>query len=241
MLISAKTKGINASELKYIAILAMLIDHIAWLFVPTAGAAGQAMHLIGRVTAPVMCFFISEGYHYTKNLRRYFIRMCIFAVISHFAYAFCFNGGFFEKGTESVIATLTLSLLSVHVINSDKIIMALKMPLIMLLVYFAEGCDWGAAAIMFTLTFELARGSRKKQLIAYSVSAFVYVLPTVNLLFKGYGIFLENVYKFGVFLPVPLLMLYNGEKGGGKYTKWVFYIFYPAHLILLQYINLRYT
>lgn len=219
----------------------MLIDHIAWLFLPTASAAGQAMHFIGRITAPVMCFFISEGYHYTKNLRRYFIRMCIFAVISHFAYAFCFNGGFLEKGTESVIATLTLSLLSVHVFNSEKIIKALKLPLILLIAYFAERCDWGAAAVMFTLTFELARGSRKNQMLAYSAAAFLYVLPTIRTFIYGHDIFWENIYKFGVFLPLPLLILYNGEKGGGKYTKWVFYIFYPAHLIFLQYLNLRYT
>ncbi len=238
---SVKTKGINASELKYIAILAMLIDHIAWLFIPTAEAAGQAMHFVGRITAPVMCFFISEGYHYTKNLRRYFTRMCIFAVISHFAYAYCFNGGFLESGTESVIATLTLSLLTVHVVNSEKIIMALKLPIILFIAYFAEQCDWGATLIIFTLTFELARGNRKNQLIAYSASAFIYVMPVIGLLINGYDIFWENIYKFGVFLPVPLLMLYNGEKGGGKYTKWVFYIFYPAHLILLQYLNLRYS
>lgn len=166
--------------------------------------------------------------------------MCVCAFISHFAYAFCFNGGFLKPGTESVIATLTLSLFSVHIVNS-KINNSFKLPIILLITYFAEKCDWGAAAVMFTLSFELARGNKKNQLISYSLSAFVYVLPIINCLIRGYDVFWDNIFKFGVFLPVPLLMLYNGEKGGGKYTKWLFYIFYPAHLIFLQYLNLRYS
>ena len=88
-----KKKGITASDLKYIAILAMFIDHVGWLAVPTASPLGQIMHAIGRITAPVMCFFLSEGYHYTSNFKKYVMRMGIFAVISHFAYCFYIDDG----------------------------------------------------------------------------------------------------------------------------------------------------
>ncbi len=236
----SKTKGITASDLKYIAILAMFIDHVAWLFVPTTSVSGQIMHFIGRTTAPVMCFFISEGFHYTRNIRKYLGRMCIFAVISHFAFVFYKTGSFFEKCNESMITTLTLCLLAVCVVNSEKINKAFKLPIILIIAQLAEKCDWGMWAVLFTLAFELARGNRKNQLISYSIVAFTYVLPNITSGIGNPDILLQNLYRFGVFLPIPLLMLYNGEKGGSKNTKWVFYIFYPAHLILLQLINIKY-
>lgn len=99
------------------------------------------MHFAGRITAPVMCFFISEGYHHTHNLKRYFGRMCVFAVISHFAYAYCFNGGFFKSGNESMITTLTLCLMAVHVLNSSKISNSLKFSIMLFIAYFSEYCD----------------------------------------------------------------------------------------------------
>lgn len=235
-----KNKGITASDLKYIAILAMLIDHVAWLFIPDSGFPGQTMHFAGRITAPVMCFFISEGYHHTHNLKRYFGRMCVFAVISHFAYAYCFNGGFFQSGNESMITTLTLCLMAVHVLNSSKISNSLKFPVILFIAYFSEYCDWGFYAVIFTVAFELSRGSRKNQLIAYAATAFLYIMPLVRLTLSGNPLCRELVYQLGIFLSIPLIALYNGEKGGGKYTKWVFYIFYPAHLLFLGYINFNY-
>ena len=235
-------RGLTSSELKYIAILAMLIDHIAWTFFPVAGVAGQLMHFVGRTTAPIMCFFISEGFHHTRNLKRYFLRLGIFAVISHFAYAFWKSGSFFAKSPESMISTLFLCLASVTVFNSKKIGVYLKLPIILGIAYFAEKCDWGSNAVIFTLAFEIAKlgnGTKKNALSAYALSAVVYLLPTISLL-SNPEFFILNVYRFGVFLPVLFLSFYNGERGGGKYDKWVFYVFYPAHLLVLGYINMKY-
>ena len=75
-------KPLNSNTLKYIAIVAMLIDHIAWAFVPFSSVLGQIMHFIGRFTAPMMCYFIAEGYFYTRNVKKYIVRIGIFAVIS---------------------------------------------------------------------------------------------------------------------------------------------------------------
>ena len=80
-------QGLNANALKIIAIIAMTIDHFTDIFYP--GFPNQpvplALHFIGRLTAPIMWFFICEGYHYTKDARKYLKRLGIFAVISHFA------------------------------------------------------------------------------------------------------------------------------------------------------------
>ena len=56
-------KGIlNRNQIKYIAIIAMIIDHIAWAFVPITSVLGQVMHVIGRLTGPTMAFMIAEGH-----------------------------------------------------------------------------------------------------------------------------------------------------------------------------------
>ena len=79
-------RGLNANILKYIAAAAMLIDHVGWAFVQTNSVMGQAMHLIGRFTAPIMCYFIAEGYYHTKNIEKYLLRLGIFAAILHYPF-----------------------------------------------------------------------------------------------------------------------------------------------------------
>jgi hypothetical protein len=75
-----------------IAIIAMTVDHAADLIFPgfPTHPVAIALHIIGRLTAPIMCFFVCEGFYYTRNLRKYMLRMLAFAVISHFAYCFAF-------------------------------------------------------------------------------------------------------------------------------------------------------
>lgn len=236
-----KKKGITASDLKYIAILAMFIDHIGWLVIPTASVLGQIMHFIGRTTAPVMCYFLSEGYHYTKNFKKYLMRMGVFAVISHFAYCFYKTGSFFGQCNESMITTLFLCLVALHVYNHEKLPAVWKFVAILLIAMLTEKCDWGYKALFFTMAFELGRGSRKNQLAGYSaVVCLTMIIPEIITLIQTKEIVLFDFYKFGAFLPVPLLMLYNGEKGGSKHTKWVFYVFYPAHLFILGLISVLY-
>ncbi len=234
-------KGITASELKYIAILAMFADHIAWAFIPTDTILSQIIHFFGRITAPVMCFFLTEGFHYTRNIKKYFGRLAAFAVVSHFAYALFSTGSFFGKALESVITTLFLSLAAIWVLNYNKIKPCFKIPIILMLIILSEHCDWGYNLIFFTLAFELGRGSRKDQILAYASCAFILnILPLFSLLRAGFDLFFVQIFNLGVLLPIPLLMLYNGQKGGGKATKWVFYIFYPAHLIVIGLIDYIY-
>ena len=56
-------KTLNANTIKLIAILAMTIDHVAWLLFPgyPKDALPVVMHIVGRLTCPIMCFFIAEG------------------------------------------------------------------------------------------------------------------------------------------------------------------------------------
>lgn len=94
-LIEEKYRIFNNNILKIIAIIAMTIDHAAWLgydYYPE-DTLSIILHIIGRITAPIMIYFVAEGYHYTKNFKKYAIRMFILAVISHFAYCLFNTGG----------------------------------------------------------------------------------------------------------------------------------------------------
>ena len=85
-----KRRGINSNQIKLIAITAMTIDHVTWLLFPGFQKEWWVLllHVIGRLTAPIMWFFMAEGFHYTRNVKKYIGRLFVFAVISHFAYAF---------------------------------------------------------------------------------------------------------------------------------------------------------
>lgn len=125
---------LNSNKIKVIAIIAMTIDHIAWMAFPgyTKEIVPIILHIIGRITCPIMCYFIAEGYHYTKNINKYTNRLFIFAFLSHFAYVFAsmdfvdwksfipfYYGSPFNQ--TSVMWSLAWGLVMLRVVNSSKI------------------------------------------------------------------------------------------------------------------------
>ena len=95
-------RGFSGSDLKLIAIAAMTLDHLVWTLMPGYDRTWWVLlcHALGRITAPVMWFFIAEGFHYTRSLKRYGARLFLLALLSHFAYNFCFGISFvpFQSG-----------------------------------------------------------------------------------------------------------------------------------------------
>ena len=83
-------KGLNRNLLKYIAIIAMVLDHVAFLFIPPFSLSYQICRFIGKLTAPIMCYFLAEGYNYTSSKVKYGTRLLIFAIISQFAFSLAF-------------------------------------------------------------------------------------------------------------------------------------------------------
>lgn len=228
-------KGLSADSIKWIAIIAMLIDHIAWAFVPTYSALGQVMHIIGRITGPTMCFFIAEGYAHTHDIRRYLMRLGIFAVISQEPYQMLEGGhwglhiGF---GGFSVIFTLFCSLLAVLVWDRVKN-PALKFLTIAGLMLVACLGDWALFEVIFSLIFWSHRGDFRSQARDFAIAATgMVVLATLASLGMGKPA-TDDLFQFGVLLCLPILSRYNGRRGGGKYSKWTFYIFYPLHLFII--------
>lgn len=167
-------KFLNANAVKLIAIIAMTIDHIAWAAFPgyPTDAVPVIMHIIGRITCPIMCYFIAEGYHYTKNINKYTGRLFLFAFISHFAYVYAsdsyvdfksfipFYYGDFLNQT-SVMWSLAIGLVMLRVANSKKIKSILKVLVIIALCILSFPSDWSCIAALCILAIGQTETSLK--------------------------------------------------------------------------------
>lgn len=166
-------RGLTGDALKLLAILAMTLDHIAWLLFPgyPAQAMPLTMHIIGRLTCPIMCYFIAEGYHYTRNFRRYALRLFLLAIVSHFAYIYASNAyqdwrSFipFYSGSvlnqTGVVWSLLGGLLMLRVNDLDCAVWK-KAALILLLCLLTFPADWSCIAALCILSIGSNRGNPK--------------------------------------------------------------------------------
>ena len=229
--------GFNRNQLKYIAVIAMLVDHIGMFFVPITTPLGLLLRIIGRLTAPIMCFFIAEGYFYTRSKFRYGMRLFIFALISQIPYSFAHDGVCFTFDF-SVIYTFFIGFLVL--LSYDKITnKVLKWAVIFLLIVVSYFGDWGVFAPLWILVFWAYRDNMRMKIIGYSfVCVLLMGIATSAMMSAGYNWY-SQLWQAGTFLAIGLIAGYNGEKGsGGKFGKWFFYVFYPVHLVLLKLIEI---
>ena len=218
--------SLNRNTLKYIAILAMVSDHVALSFIPGDTLLYFLMRFIGRLTAPIMCFFISEGFYYTCSKWKYGVRLAAFALISQFAFTLFYNGSlnslFFTQW--SMIYTLLIGFCILCVYNkvSNK---AIKWMAIAVLFAASALGDWMVFAPAFILCFHVLRDDNRKKYVTFSIIAAAMT---------AIGFAFDEIWHIGMFLVIPLLLLYDGSKGSdSRFHKWVFYVFYPLHLIVI--------
>ena len=238
-----KQTGLNADHLKLIAILAMTIDHIADLLFPRfpANPIAITLHTLGRITAPIMWFFVCEGFYYTKNLKKYLLRMLVIAVVSHFAYCFAFGIRFIPfcdgiLNQTSVIWPLFWSLIALWILNgSSKLKIWHKWLLIIAINLVTFPSDWSCIAVMAIIFMYDHRNDLKKQMLAMLLWVLVYAVVSFFFVSKVYGIV-----QLGVILVYPLLKQYNGKKGMMGWMKWFFYLYYPAHLVLIGILRIAF-
>lgn len=229
-------KTLNGDQLKLIAILAMTVDHVADLIYPGFPAVPAAilLHIIGRLTAPIMWFFISEGFHYTHDIKKYLLRLGGFAVISHFAYCFAFGidpvpfrSGIFNQ--TSVMYPLFVGALVLWLQNSGVGMREWqRTAAVFLLIWSAFPGDWSCIVVLSVVGMYRNRGNLKKQMTAILPWVLLYAAVSFFFVDRAYGL----VQPF-VFLVYPLLKRYNGQRGKGKGMKWFFYLYYPAHLAVI--------
>ena len=234
-------KKLNANHLKMIAIVAMTIDHAADLIFPgfPNHLIALILHTIGRLTAPIMWFFVCEGFYYTRNLRRYLLRMFVFSIISHFAYCFAFGISFLPFSGEifnqtSVIWPLFWAIVSLWLIHSTAMFKEWQKYLLLILINLITfPSDWSCIAVMAIVSMYSHRGNLKRQIGNMMFWVIIYSVVSYFCVNKVYALI-----QLGVIFVYPLLRQYNGQKGTANWMKWFFYLYYPAHLVIVGLIRL---
>lgn len=225
---------LNSNQLKLIAIIAMTLDHLAWTLWPGYSREWWVIgiHIIGRLTAPIMWYFIAEGYHHTRNIKKYAIRLFALAFASHFAYDFCFGIPYIPFQTSifnqtGVVWSLAWGLVLLYIYDKSKWNDWKKILATFAVCIITFPSDWSCIAAMAIVFIGTYRGNFRKQMLWMLIWSVVYALVYFLFIDKLYGLI-----QLGTCLTIPLLKLYNGQRGNWKGMGKVFYIYYPAHLIL---------
>lgn len=207
---------LNSFQLKWIAIITMLIDHIGAVLLPEY----VVLRCIGRLSFPIFCFLLTEGFFYTRNVERYIVRLAVFAIISEIPYDLAFLGKFVDFRRQNVFFTLCVGMIMMYAIKRTNNL-TIKAVYLVLAMWGAQilGGDYGYKGILLIAIYCFFREQKTIRIFLGAVWNFI-----------GSGV----IQQFGVFAAVPLL-LYSGEKG--KSMKYVFYVFYPVHLLILYIIS----
>lgn len=241
----ASKRGISGSTLKLIAIVSMLIDHIGAVVLIRMVLYGiskngvideellniyELSRDIGRIAFPIFCFLLVEGFERSRNRGKYALRLGIFALISEIPFNLAVTGEIFTFSYQNVYFTLLIGLLIMMAVNGvddlkiltriDTLTETLQVCLggiirigIVALGAWVAECmhtDYGALGILCIMALFLFRSNRKLQAFA-GACAFLW----------------ESTAPLA-FIPI---WWYNGTRG--LKLKYVFYLFYPIHLLIL--------
>lgn len=242
-------KGISQEGLKLIACLTMLIDHFGYeIIYPiyTSMSVVNTVDLpevrmvyklyllcrcIGRIAFPIFAFLLVEGVHHTKDRKRYAQRLAICAVLAEIPYNLVVSGSI-SGPKQSVMATLLLGFLAVHYMEKCRNL-AWKPVVLLPFAVLAEvfRVDYGWEGIVLVALFELSREMYSPNLIR--TGGMIVLFHYMSSYILRFGNFTLPMQVLGVFS-----MIFIGNYGGRKLThnktvQWVFYLFYPVHLLIL--------
>ncbi len=230
--------GISGSVLKWIAVITMAVDHIgagilesyvlnAWGGSPLGGtflaqwdeilAVDSVIRYIGRPAFPIFCFLLVEGFTHTHNVKKYAVRLGIFALISEvpFDLALAISPVSFDH--QNVFFTLLIGLLAIWFMQSRRNALWAKAAGLAAGAVLAEvlHTDYGAFGVALIVLLYLLHNKRTMQCILGAVCCS---------------------WELTAPLAFPLIWLYNGKRG--RQPRWFFYWFYPVHLLLYVVIGM---
>jgi hypothetical protein len=232
-LINKQTVGLNNNQLKMIAMISMLIDHIGLILFPRI----RILRYIGRLAFPIYSYMIAEGCRYTKNRKRYLGMIVGMAFIFQIVYFI-----FMQSIYQGILVNFSLSIITIFAIESFINNKSKKNRSLMILTIFVVML----ISIGFPLIFSKYGFDIDYNLWGLFLPILVYFAPTKKwrivytaLLLIMMAIFSSRIQWWSL-LCIPLFMLYNEERGN-KNLKYIFYIFYPLHLIIIYGIKILIT
>lgn len=242
---NTKYKGLNRDVIKYIAMLTMLLNHISTIFMESGSFLSEFFLDIGYFTAITMCFFLVEGYQYTHSKKAYALRLLLFALISEVPYCLAFTqDGIIEFEGLNMMFTLLIcfGILVVFERTSDKV---LRFTYALFSIILSLFCSWAILAPVFTLLFIWSKGSDKKIKLSFIIAVLLFAAFNLAGGIGRFSMTTNILYALGsmvgtVLSGIVIAYLYNGKRmeQGKGFSKWFFYWFYPAHLLILGLIRI---
>lgn len=218
--------SLSGNALKIIAAVSMLLDHIGMVFFPNV----LWLRIAGRLAMPIYAYMISEGCHYTKNRLRYFGMVFGLAAVCQTVYAVAMQDYYM-----CILVTFSLSILMIYALQLLKaqktvpkqVAAGLLLGAVIVGVWWLNGVleiDYGFWGCMLPVFPALLRGTK------WDRRSTGVAMLALGLLILGLD---TGALQAFALLAIPLLLLYNGQRGKLK-MKYFFYIFYPLHLAVLQ-------
>lgn len=213
---------LSGNALKIIAAVTMFIDHMGLMLFP----GNLWLRIIGRLALPIYGYMIAEGCKYTRNKKKYFGMVFGLAVVCQTVYFFFAGSSYL-----SILFTFSLSILTIYTLQEYKadpcartgLLVALAVAGVYLLnvVFTIDYGFWGCMVPVFAA---MLQGTE------YDGKAANVAMLGAGLLLLAWNLGGIQIYSL---LSLPLLMLYSGQRGKWN-MKYFFYIFYPAHLVVLE-------
>ena len=239
------TFELTSMTLHIMAMLLMLCDHLWATIIP----GNNWLTCIGRIAYPIFAFMIVEGYFHTHNLKKYGGRLFLCALISEIPFNLVIGSRFFYPIHQNVIFTFLIGIFLIHLNEkarrSGKLFLRILIGLATITLGFILGLitfvDYNYAGVFTILAFYFFRGRNWWQLLGQAVC--LYYINFEILQGVGYELTIlgQNVFfvqqGFALLALIPI-WLYRGKQGPyNKYLKWLYYGFYPVHLLLLAVIR----
>lgn len=228
-----QSRGLDGGALKGIAAALMLTDHVGAILLPEM----PVLRCVGRLAFPIFAFFIAEGYAHTRDFGRYFRRLAILAVVSEIPFNLE-NGAVFDLTRQNVLFTFCLALLTLRgleALGRERGFGRWAGCGLVLAAGFAAGellrTDYGGWGVVTVALLQLCRDGKYAKLWLLLAMAAVNGLGMGSLTMPVFGG--EMPIQIFAVAALPVIWLYNGQ-AGPKGLRRAFYVFYPAHLLVLE-------
>ena len=238
---SAKRIEISAAALHIIAMTFMLMDHLWATLLP----AQDWLTCIGRIAFPVFAFMTVEGYFHTHNLKKYMLRLLLFALISEIPFDLMYGGTWFYPIHQNVIWTLLMGLLGIHLMETVHknqkrwlyVLTAFVTVVFGMILGTLCMVDYYGVGVLTVFVFYLFRGRRWWCLLGQFLALYwlnVELLGGLMYPVQLFGAEFEVCQQGLALLALIPVWLYRGRQGyHSKPFQYICYAFYPVHMLVL--------
>ena len=228
-------KKLTSFDLKIIAILAMTINHIEFIFKDIYNPLWwQIIYLtIGKITFPIMAYLLNLGFQKTKSKTQYIIRLGIYALISIIPYHYTIgiNTDATIYPLNNILFTLMIGLLLITILDKLKPSKMMQVLFLIIASALTFNSDWNIIGVLIIYFFyKDSKIESKTLIIIATTTSIINFIATLDITSFTY---------LGIILSIPILKNTNDERGySNNLIKHGFYIYYPLHLSVLFILHL---